>query len=182
MATFVKNETEIRKILETITTEVINEVSEKIYTRIDKKSILQHFIKTEVYVSPPNQYYARGSKKPTGEFLKAWSWTRTKVDMRSVVKELFYDPTFLSLDIDEWIHGSFDGDARENLADILNLAFNKYQPGYTSNLMWPPIGGKKHFSKFRQPYWKDFIEFLFDKGELEKMFKDAFAKRGVKKI
>ena len=172
--------------MEKVIEDSINEVSEKIYKTLDNNSKLRKIIKRDVYVKPKNAYYAYGKKQPTYEFLDAWDWLPAKKDMGKITKELFYNWQKLSVDEENWVHGSFDGDARENLADILNLAFNNYKAGFTSDYRWPPKANNPkdpkapHFSKFRQPFWENFVKNLFDEGELDRMFISAFRKRGIK--
>ncbi len=107
-----------------------------------------------------------------------FKWGDIKKIVSSITKELSYDPSDMSWNPKKWQHGNPNQSAINELADILNLAFNNYTEGYTSDLMF----GNRHFSHRRKPYWENFIKRLFDQGELEKMFTEELSKRGFTRI
>ncbi len=148
----------------------MEEIIEIVSDKISKK--LQDQIKSDVFTTP-NDWYER-----TGQFEKSWSWGDVKKTITSLTKEFAYDPSVMSWNPNKWQHGNPKQSAVDNLADILNLAFNNYSDGYTSDLKF----GGRHFSHLRKPYWENFIKELFDKEGLEKMFTEEFSKRGIIKV
>jgi len=133
---------------------------------------LKEQIRQDVYTEK-NSWYER-----TGEFEDAWLWSDVTKKVNALVVELSYDPKNMRYTPKDWIHGNPRESAVNNLADILNLAFNNYKAGYTSSLKF----GDKHFSHFRRPYWNNFIERLFDKGELDRIITEEFSKHGFIKV
>ena len=116
--------------------------------------------------------YFDGSGRPTFQFYEAWDWLGIKRTLGSVIRELMYDPSNMDYDPNTWLHGStIGGDARSNLADILNKPF-KGDGMRTSGLMI----GNSYFSKKRKPYWDITIEELFDKGKIKEMIDKELAK------
>jgi len=151
--------------MEQAVNEVFNTVSDKILEKLKTQ------IRKDVFTEP-NTWYQR-----TGEFEEAWSWGEIKKSINSITREMSYDAKNMKHD-GKWVHGNPGRSSVENLADILNLAFNNYTEGYTSDLLF----GKKHFSHLRRPYWENFIKLLFDQNELEKMLIEEFSKYGIIKI
>lgn len=169
MATPRQVRTSIEKRMQDTVEEAIREVTKKV---LDE---LRDTIIRDVYVRPyPNKIYAWRTGQPTFEFLNTWRWSQIEKTAKQITTTLFHDWESMSVDTENggYVHGSWEGDARENLADILNLAFNNYQPGYTSGLKWLS-------AKERRPYWKNFVEKMFEGKQLEKWFNEAFAKRGI---
>lgn len=164
--TDITNEAELTKTLEQIIKLVIEHIAADISDR------LQRQIETDIFTQD-NQWYER-----TGEFENAWDWTPIRSSITEVTTELFYNSSKVHYHPKEWIHGNPGESAVENLADILNLAFNGYSSGYTSNLMF----GERHFSHLRRPYWSNLMKTLFDKGDLDKMFDAELKKYGLERF
>jgi hypothetical protein len=164
--TDIQNEAQMQKELEKIIEKVFEVVSGKVAQK------LQQQIRKDVYTEK-NSWYER-----TGDFERSWKWGEVKKNLLTITKEFKYDPTDMNWNPKRWEHGNPGRSAVDNLADILNLAFNNYRAGYTSNMMF----GDRHFSHFRRPYWENLIESLFDNGEMERMFTQEFAKYGVVKV
>lgn len=162
--TDIRNEAELRGILEKEIEGAIKNVSEKVL-----KELLAT-IRRDVFTEP-NLWYER-----TGQFEKSWVWGQITKSVNSITRELYYDPSGVEYIAKKWQHGNPGQSAVDNLADILNLAFNNYRDGYTSGLKF----GGKHFSHKRKPYWENLIKFLFDKGKLESFFVEEFKSRGMK--
>jgi hypothetical protein len=164
--TDIQNETQLQQELEKIIEKVFEIVSEKISQRL--KAQIYKDVFTE-----KNTWYER-----TGDFERSWKWGSVKKSLLTITKELGYDPSDMNWNPKRWEHGNPGRSSVDNLADILNLAFNDYRAGYTSGLMF----GNRHFSHFRRPYWENLIESLFDRGELERMFTQEFARYGIVKV
>jgi len=162
----IKNDTDLNILLADIVEKVILHISQDISDR------LQAQIEKDVFTTP-NEWYER-----TGEFEKAWKWTNVQKGITTITRELYYDTSEVRWNPDRWEHGNPGESAVDNLADILNLAFNNYAAGYTSDLMF----GKRHFSHKRRPYWKNLISTLFDGGELDKMFEAELNKYGLVRV
>jgi len=156
----ISNDVELRVALLLISEEVIEKVSAKILKK------LQANIKKYVYeYGGANKVYYDGSGKPTFQFFEAWDWQSIKHTLSSVARELMYDPSGMDYDPETWLHGStFGGDARANLADILNKPF-RGDGMRTSGLMM----GNSYMSKKRKPYWDITIDELFDRDGIKKM-------------
>lgn len=170
-----KNENELLKHMSLIISRAIGRIILRMAADL-KKQILEDVYYEDYF---PNQMYfddggrPTGSRHPTWEFLNSWDTSPVINRGNEIYAELFFNPKKLSLDTDKWKHGSpISGDARDNLADILDLAFNNYQAGYTSGLMV----GDRHMSKFRKPYWENFIKNMFDKGQIEEWFIEELEK------
>lgn len=161
----IRNPADVNKALMDIVEKVIAHIADDISRRLKEQ------IKRDVFTTP-NEWYQR-----TGQFEEAWEWTKVKRSVRQIATELYYNPAGVEYD-GEWQHGNPGRSAADNLADILNLAFNNYQAGYTSSLMF----GGRHFSHYRRPYWKNLIQELFDKGTLDVLFEAEFKKYGVVKV
>lgn len=161
----IRNEQDLRKIMQKAVNDVILVVSEKLLVKLKEQ------IKQDVYTEP-NTWYER-----TGEFENAFVWGSIRKGINSITREMSYDSSRVKHD-GKWVHGNPGRSSAENLADILNLAFNSYEPGYTSSLKF----GDRYFSHYRRPYWENYIELLFDKNGLEKMFTEEFSKYGIVKI
>lgn len=153
--------------LEVFFNAVFQEVVKKISVRITNK--LREQIELDVFTET-NIWYEN-----TGEFEKAWNWGSIVSGINVITREFYYDPQGMRWDKEKWQHGNPKQSAVENLADILNLAYNGYKAGYTSGLKF----GNKPFSHRRRPYWENFIKALFDDGELDEMFKEEFALVGI---
>jgi hypothetical protein len=162
----IKNDQQLNKLMMDITEKVIAHIAE------DLSKKLQEQIEKDVFTTP-NDWYVR-----TGQFEKAWKWTDVKRLLKTMTTELYYDSSEVVHNPKRWEHGNPYESAVENLADILNLAYNGYKAGYTSSMKF----GRRHFSHRRRPYWKNFIEKLLDKGELSKLFEAEFKQYGVVKV
>lgn len=157
--TEIRSDTELRNLLGNILEDTIEKVSDKVL------EMLIEYINKYVYGSnpKPNEIYYNGTRKPTYEFREAFRWDEMKKGLIEISRMLFYDPSKMRHDADTYLHGSkVGGDSRANLADILNVS------GFTSSWNW----------KKSEPYWDNFIDDLF-KGELDKMFTEAFKYYGI---
>ena len=138
------NDAAVRAFLLKISEEVIEKVSKDILKQL-RESIMKH-----VYHSD-NIFY-----DPTYQFLNSFVWDSFKRDVKTVVKNLYYNYHNMTYRGDLWIHGSDIagwGDARSHLADILNY------DGTRSSLS---------MSRSVKPYWKITMEKLLDRGKIEK--------------
>lgn len=165
--------------MEEVTKEVFEIIAKKLYDKASGLGVagkLAEAIQRDTYENEyfPNKVYYNQTGMPTYEFIKSWTWRDTVVALGTITKELYYDPSNMSFDANTWKHGSpFGGDARANLAEILDVN------GYTSSLKAP---SGRPFSKKRKAYWTDnFIKSLFDDKELEQMFDEEFSKRGFER-
>lgn len=160
----IKNEAELNSLME----KLVGEALDKATVRILENLKLQ--IKKDVFTTK-NDWYER-----TGQFEEAWEWTKIKSIGKTIVTEMFYNSSKVKHD-GKWVHGNPKQSSVENLADILNLAYNGYTSGYTSSLMF----GQRMFSHFRRPYWKNFIEKMFNENELNRILAEEFKKVGFLK-
>lgn len=159
----IKSDAQLRLMMGQVSEAVIESVSEIILKK------LQDNIWRDTYMSDyyPNVEYYGGSGKPTGQFVSAFQWSRIFYSIKKLTRELYYDPSDMKYDPDTYLHGSkVGGDARESLADILNV------DGYTSSWNW----------KKRKPYWDNTIRELFEGKIIEKEFQKALKQYGFKKI
>jgi uncharacterized phage-associated protein len=144
------------------------EALEKIAGRV-LEIFKKDFVRKLVYQSHgTNKVY-----KPTYEFEKAWQWTPLKKQVMTLSKEMYYNPIGMTLDRDNFIHGSnfpksSPSDARKNLADILNKS------GKSSSL-WVSVSRPV-------PYWDVFILAAFQGGMLSKIVNEEFTKVGFKRV
>jgi hypothetical protein len=159
----IRSEAELRKALEGNLERAINNASVKV------SKILLEQIKKDVYTEQ-NTWYER-----SGEFENAFTWKNIQRSATGIAKELFYNHYSMQWIPFDWRHGNPERSAVENLADILNLAFKDYQPGYTSGKKF----GNRYFSHYRRPYWKNFIERLFEGGEIEKILTEELRSAGL---
>lgn len=171
----IHNSGELSK-LNSVIEEVLESVSKRVLDAL-KQHIYKDTYKFEYW--PNRMYHSRGAGDgyPTFQFLDAWKLSEMKRTVSGAVKELFYDYSGMDFEAESWLHGSRWGDARENLAEILNVA------GYTSSLMVSSVVGHyvpndRPFSKFRAPYYDLFITDMFAKGELQSIFVEEFAEMG----
>lgn len=174
MPLIVKNIAQIRAKMEKDAEEILNEVSQLALKAL-RKSIIDNVYKYDYF---PNVSYFDDTGRPTFEFLRAWEmdnphWSTLTENIKSISKKIFYTPKDMQFDPKKWLHGSFAGDARDTLMDILNTA-TKGDGERTSNLKI----GNSYLSKRRKPYWDIFIEDMLSGGQLAKWFADAAIKRG----
>jgi hypothetical protein len=151
----IKNDGELLAILGTVIEDVINNVSDKAI------QLLRDDIE-KYAVNQPSDWYER-----TNEFENAFRWDDLAINLTNFSRRLFYDPTTMATyDANNFIHGSpftNGGDARDNLADILNVE------NYTSSLHW----------KLSHPYWDIFVSQLIDGGQLDVWFKEELRSVGL---
>ena len=159
----ITNDTQLRVVFEEKIRGAIENVSDKVL------ELLRRQIETDVFTTP-NTWYER-----TGQFENAWKWGSIERVVNGLVREMSYDSKSVGYEDGTWTHGNPGQSASENLADILNLAWNGYRDGYTSSLMF----GRRHFSHKRKPYWDNFIKKLFDRKELKKMFSEELRSQGL---
>ena len=153
-----KNDAAVSAFMDRVSTEVINGVSD------DIRKHLQINIEKHTYLD--GTIYER-----TGEFIESFNWHKIEKAIYGVVREFSYRGVN-TYSPDAWQHGSvFGGDARANLADILNVE------GLTSS-HW--------IARKVKPYWKITIKELLDGGKIEKWItkelKLAGSKYGFKVI
>jgi hypothetical protein len=159
----IKNNDELLKAFSGTIREIVRKVI------LDMLYELQDDIDKYTYGQLPNANYYNKTTYPTFQFLNAFKFDGVKMQkLNEYVSELFYDWQTLDFDASTLLHGSpWGGDARENLADILNI---NGVPGIIGN-------------KIRSSYWDIFITDMFDKGGIEKLFdkytKSEFGKVGI---
>jgi hypothetical protein len=126
-----------------------------------------------------------GYFEPTYEFLEAWKKVISKSgDAPSISIE--FDKSQLSKKAHKSVKGS---DPRRNFADIMNLAYNDYNPGYTSGLMvgsvyTDPYGGgeidtRHNMSDYRKPFWKNFKNKMTKGGKIRKYLRQEAKIKGI---
>lgn len=152
----------VKEALEDITKEVLDQFK-------------KNYIRKYVYSSPdshsPNKLYHGGTGTPTFEFEKAWDWTPVKKQLKSLVTEMWFNPSRMTFNSDSFRHGSIYSrpeDVRASLMDILN------KDGYSSSL-WLSV-------KRKEAYWDKFLEDMIDDGQLGKIIEKHFVAKGFVKI
>ena len=163
----IQNQADLSSVIENQARKAIEEATEEVLDLFKEK-----YVQAMVYDShEPNKDYYNKSKTPTGEFKEAWLWTDIKKSANRLITTFFYNPSLLSHDAPTFLHGSTFGsptDAREDLAAILN----KTGP---SSSHW--------ISVIRpQAYFDEFIQDMFDNGDLEKILTKYFVKYGFTPI
>jgi hypothetical protein len=163
--TDIRNDAEMRRFLLEILENVVNDVAEKIMVRL-QHNILKYTYGYEYF---PNKQYYKKTGQPTFQFLNAWTKDGLKKASSEISRRIFYDSSGMDFDAKTYLHGSTTGgDARRNLADILNLAWGGSDE-YTSSWMW----------KKRAPFWDITMKELFEDGLIEDFISSAFSRRGV---
>ena len=140
------NDAAVRAFMLRVSEEVIEKVSKDILKKL-RENIMRYTYHGD------NAFY-----DPTYQFLNSFVWDGFKRDVKTVIKNLYYDYHDMTYRGDLWIHGSDIagwGDAREYLADILNY------DGIRGT-------GKMNMTRAVKPYWKITMEELLDKGKIEK--------------
>lgn len=153
----IRGSTQLRAIMLSIAEEVVDKVADNVIKRL-KENIMRYV------------YEYHGSNKeysPTYEFLESFDWGDVKKNVSGFIREMAYLPERLgSFDPGGWIHGSnypsegYDKDARDNLADILNLGGKTGERGGFTSSMFISVPVK--------PYWNITMRELLDDGLLEK--------------
>lgn len=157
--TYINNDNELDRILHDISVEVINKVSEKVLSEVEKQ------IDLEVYIGKSN-FYAKGTKRPTYDFKNTWI---SEINEGNFVVEgqVRQEYNKMRLDVDNFIHGSRfykDQDVRSFLAEIINegKAGSIFGYGYWTN---------------PRPFWDIAMEIMED-GTVDKWIKSEFKKLG----
>lgn len=156
----IKNNDELLKVFSGTIREIVRKVI------LDMLYKLQEDIDEYTYGQLPNQqYYKYGGNPgyPTFQFKEAFTFSNIEQKLNNFVSELYYNWQSMDYDGATGLHGNlYDGDLREQLADILNTDYDINKP--------------------RQPYWDIFITDMFD-GGIEKLFdkytKSEFGKVGI---
>lgn len=152
----INNDLELMVALNEIVNEVMPPIQKEISEELDR-NILGLIYYLDYF---PNHYYLDKTGQPSWQFRYAFKWKDEPISNAGVSKILYYDWQSLSYRPEIFMHGSPQGgDARENLADILNIE------GYDSGL----FGGK-----LRGAFWKNTMDDLLS-GTIENWFKKAFA-------
>ena len=156
---YINSDDELDRILHDISVEVINKVSEKVLSEVEKQIDLQ------VYIGKRN-FYAKGTKRPTYDFRNTWISDINEEDF-AVEGQVKQEYNKMRLDVDNFIHGSKfykDQDVRSFLAEIINegKAGSIFGYGYWTN---------------PRPFWDVAMEIMKD-GTVDKWIKSEFKKRG----
>jgi len=142
---------------------VIDAVSEEVL------SALQTFIEINVYDAAQRdferEWYYKGTKEPTMQFLNAFHWDDMKETSREITRILFYD--WATMDVGtvgkdgDYLHTQ-NGDFRQDMAESFNV----------DGFVMGDFNKRK-----REPYWDNFINTMFggDK-QLDNLFKIYISK------
>jgi hypothetical protein len=154
----IKNNAELLKAFSGIIREIVKKVI------LDMLYKLQDDIDEYTYGQLPNIDYYNGSGYPTYQFKDAFIFNDVEQKLNNFVSELYYNWQSMDYDANTYLHGNpYDGDLRQQLADILNTDSDINKP--------------------RKPYWDIFITDMFDKGGIEKLFdkytKSEFGNLGI---
>jgi hypothetical protein len=157
----IESEQELFSVLLGVADAVIEDVIKKLHEELLKN------IRDIVYDPYDDKriMYAYGEGKPTYQFLKSWSKTDPQIKGSEVQATIFNDPLSMTFDPDYYIHGSYDSDMREALAEILNKGTSK------------SIFGNGWWTKPR-PFWDTTLE-LIQNGTVDKWIKEEFQKWGL---
>jgi len=154
----IKNNAELLKAFSGIIREIVRKVI------LDMLYKLQDDIDEYTYGQLPNIDYYNGSGYPTYQFKEAFTFSNIEQKLNNFMSELYYNWQSMDYDGATGLHGNpYDGDLRQQLADILNTDYDINKP--------------------RQPYWDIFINDMFDGGGIEKLFdkytREEFGKMGM---
>lgn len=118
-----------------------------------------------------NSHGANKMYNRTNEFYESWDFSKIKKTLNVISTELWYNPSKMSFDPQNFVHGSIYSspeDVRDNLMDILNKS------GYSSTL-WLSVSRSL-------PYWTTFIMKMFSGGELERIVDKHFKAKGFVRV
>lgn len=151
MAKTIMNEADLEATLSNIARDVIYEVTEKTYDR------LQEIIQEKVYDAHIPNWYAR--LEDDGGLKGAWVYN-VEGGKKTVTGEVKHMPMLMIYNPENYQHGSYAfGDVRDSVASYIEAGFG-----------WG-VG--------RRPFWATMIEEL-DRGSLDRWIMDGFKKRGLK--
>lgn len=154
-------------LIKTVFPSVLQYVADKV------NQLLREHVDSDVYqAGRKTNYYAYGTTQPTFELRDSISNSDVKVSKDSAEIKVFHDKNKMSLDPDNFIHGSRywkDGvtDIRDILPKIINdgLSGNLFGSGWWQN---------------ERPYFSNTLEELESQGLIKKWFKEGLSKFGIK--
>ena len=150
MSKLITSEADLENVMQTIVAEVISEVTEKTYNRV------QEIIQEKVYDAYSPNWYER-SQGDSG--LKGAWVTDLSSKKNAVTGEVKHIPEMMIYNPSKYQHGSYSyGDVRENVAFYIESGF-----------IWK--AGKR-------PFWAKMIDEL-DSGVLDRWIKTGFKSRGM---
>lgn len=150
---------ELDKALQPILKSVVEAVGKKAEAKV------KEYIESEVYSYHGNYYYD-GTGNRTGEFKESWTTSDAKNIGDGYQVEVSSDPSKMRFDADTFLHGSYAGDVRGFLGEIINegLAGSLFGSGF-----WDE----------KRPFFDKTIQDLVDNGLIDKWFKEEFLKHGI---
>ena len=156
--TDIRNERQLRKILEEQTAGAINDTADEVLDLF-----LKDYIEKFAYIDNPKMY------DRTMEFKNSWEFSDLKKSAMSISRELWFnDSKMTTFDTSKFIHGSIYStprDVRSNLPSILEGKRSK---------LWISV-------ERRVKFWEKFISDMFSGGKLEQILNKHFSKRGFVK-
>lgn len=152
-----------------IASEILEETADEVIEIFKRDYIMRYVYESHM----PNVKYHNNTRKPTYEFRDSWDWTAIKKTLKTISKELWFDPSKLSFDESTFLHGSkysTPEDVRENLMDILNKTGRSSRLWLSSTAIRPVA------------YWNKFLEDFISGGQLDRILTKNFSLRGIKRI
>jgi len=173
---YIKNPEELKAVVNAEVAEALNEVGDKALKRLDE-IILRDIYLQEYY--PNVRYYGGGSGSsktrtatPTFQFRQAWNkFVENKLNGQSEMS-IKYDSSRVGSSHNSIVDGT---DVSEYLNEILNVS------GFTSGLSVGSLelGTLRNVSKYRQPYWDNFIREMSTGRKIRTWLKEELKSQGL---
>jgi len=154
-----KNMVDLDRALKPLLKDVVNAVAK----RVEDKIIAN--IDEYVYIGR-NEYYYDGSAMPTYEFRESWKSDGAKSIPNGFEAEIYSHYDMMRLDKDTFLHGSYWGDVRKYLPEII-------EEGLSGKLFG------EGFWREKRPFFSKTIEQLESQGLIQKWYIEEFRKRGL---
>lgn len=150
---------ELNKGLEIILKEIVEVVAKKVEAKV------KEHIDSDVYSFSGSQYYNSTGNR-TGEFKDSWTASDAKPIPGGYQAEIASDPSRMQFNAETFLHGSYAGDVREYLGEIINdgLAGSLFGDGF-----W----------RSKRPFFDNTVQELMDGGLIRQWFIEEFRRRGI---
>lgn len=158
----IKNEQELKKLMESLAGEAIEKATDRILTEFQRDYIAEY-----VYINNPKMY------ERTFDFVRAWDWTPIRKEMNKISTTMWYNAGKMDYNIDKFQHGSIYSRPEVVIASLMEILDKK---GRSSSL-WLSNGVNR-----KEAYFQKFIKDFFEGGKLNKILSEEFKKVGFTKI
>lgn len=161
----IRNEQDLKSLMEKLAGEALEKAANDVIEKFKKDYILKY-----VYDTDPESY------RRTWDFLNAWDWTDLKRDLKTISKEMWFNPgkiTHINIDDGFYQHGSIYSRPPIVSASIMEILNKKGRP----SSLWLSNNTNR-----KEAYWDKFIEDMFKGGELDRILTKRFSEKGFVKI